>query len=82
MENLRIIANLTPVSVHLIVSATGNIEEIRQLRGRKLAIGPIGSGTELNANLILQSFGLADAGIEILNIPASAAMEALENGTR
>ena len=81
MENLRVIANLTAVSIHIIVSAKGNIEEIRQLRGRKLAIGPVGSGTELNANIILQSFGLADAGIATLNMPTGEAMDALEKGT-
>ena len=81
MENLRVIANLTAVAIHIIVSAKGDIEEIRQLRGRKLAIGPVGSGTELNANIILQSFGLADAGIATLNMPTGEAMDALEKGT-
>lgn len=57
-SSLRVIANLTPVAMHLVVRADSDIETIDDLRGRAVSLGPSGSGTVSNALLLMRTHGL------------------------
>jgi uncharacterized protein len=44
--------------LHLVVRANTDIRSVHDLRGRRVAMGPPGSGTALTAGLILRAFGI------------------------
>lgn len=56
--SLRVIANLTPVMMHVAVRADSDIQSFDDLRGRAVSLGPSGSGTVSNALLLLRTHGI------------------------
>lgn len=56
--NIRSMATLYPEIVHVIARRDANIRSINDLRGKRVVIGDVGSGTEQNAAQILSVFGL------------------------
>jgi TRAP transporter TAXI family solute receptor len=57
-RNLRAIAVLQLTPVHLVVAEDADIDRVADLRGRRVGLGPAGSGTALTATLILEAFGV------------------------
>jgi TRAP transporter TAXI family solute receptor len=57
-NRLRGVAVLQLNPLHLVVSSRASIHSVRDLRGRRVAMGPPGSGTALTAGLILRAFGI------------------------
>lgn len=56
---LRIIANLFPEAVHVVVRADGEISSIGDLAGRRVSLGEANSGTLATARVVLSGHGLA-----------------------
>ncbi|HAI21085.1 MAG TPA: C4-dicarboxylate ABC transporter substrate-binding protein, partial [Clostridiales bacterium UBA8153] len=61
IPQLRGIATLYPEVVHLVATAASGIRTVRDLVGKRVAVGAAGSGIEVNARQILQAFGIAYA---------------------
>jgi uncharacterized protein len=57
-KNLRVIANLYPESVHLVVRKGAGISRVEDLKGKRVSMDLHGSGTRENAKLILAAYGL------------------------
>jgi len=64
-KRLRGIAAIYPEMLHVIVRTDSGIKSLADLRGRRVYVGDIGSGTEQNAKLVLKSYGLdfSDLGV-------------------
>ncbi len=58
VEKLRTIANLYPEAVHLVVRRGSGIRSVADLRGKRVSLGQEGSGTRVDAKLILRAYGL------------------------
>lgn len=58
VEKLRGIATLYPEVIQLITTKKTGIQSIQDLKGKKVAVGAKGSGTEANARQILNAFGI------------------------
>jgi len=58
VESLRAIANLYPESVHLLVRADSGIDSVAGLKGKRISLGEKGSGTLVDAEIILRAHGL------------------------
>ncbi len=56
-DRLRGVAVLQLTPLHLVARAGANIHDIADLRGRRVGVGPPGSGTALTAELVLKEFG-------------------------
>ncbi len=80
ITKLRAIANLFPEAVHLIVSRDSGIENVADLRGKKISLGPKGSGTRVDALLILKAYGIRLKGISEEALPVGAAIDLLREG--
>jgi TRAP transporter TAXI family solute receptor len=80
VESLRVIANLYPESIHLVVPKNSNITTIADLKGKRVSMDEAGSGTLLDARLILQAFGLTQTDIDIKNLTPAAAAESMRRG--
>jgi len=55
---LRALSSLYPEAVHVVVAAGGDIVKLGDLRGRRVDIGPEGSGSRINAVEVLAAAGL------------------------
>jgi hypothetical protein len=58
LDNLRAIANLFPESVHLVVRRDSGIKTVADLKGKRVSLGELESGTLVVAEIVLDAFGL------------------------
>lgn len=58
IENIRGMAMIYPEVIQVIATKNSNIETIEDLKGKKVAIGAPGSGSEANARQILAAYGM------------------------
>lgn len=72
--NLRVLANLYPETVHLVVRRGSGIAELRDLVGKRVSIDRGGSGTRFNAEIILAAYGVRLQQVKVLEVdPGEAA---------
>lgn len=80
VETLRAIANLYSESIHIVVSEKSGIRTVAGLKGKRIALGEKGSGTLVDAELILGAYGLKPSQLEAQHLPLGAAVDALAEG--
>ena len=74
VENLRAIANLYPESIHIVAREGAEIESVRDLAGKRVSLDEPGSGTLVDARIILEAFGLSEDDLEAQYIKPSPAV--------
>ncbi|MDJ0683565.1 MAG: TAXI family TRAP transporter solute-binding subunit [Alphaproteobacteria bacterium] len=80
VERLRMIANLAPFTMHIVTDADLGIESVRDLRGRRVSLGPEGSSARLTAESILRVHGVEPEEIEDPMLAPGPSADALING--
>ncbi len=80
-SSLRALASLYTEVVHVLFRSSLHITEITDLRGKKVSIGPKGSGTEPNAIAILEAAGVTLDEIVALNISLEESVAAMKDGS-
>ncbi len=80
LSNLRVLARLYPENVHLIVRADSAIKDVTGLKGKKIAMGPEGSGTAATAKLILSAYGVKWTSVQMKYMDVAAIPEAFVGG--
>lgn len=78
--DLRTIAALFEEHIHLVALADSGINGVADLAGKRVSLDEPGSGTYVDANLILEAGGLSQDDITVEALKGSAAAEALRNG--
>jgi TRAP transporter TAXI family solute receptor len=81
IDGLRAIANLYPESVQLVVRKGSGIKSVTDLRGKKISLDEPGSGTLVDARLILSAFGLNEKELQAQYLPAQRVADSLKDGT-
>ena len=81
LSNLRILARLYPENVHLIVRKDSPIKSVADLKGKKIATGPEGSGTDATAKVILSAYGMKRTAVQFKYMAFSALADAFAKGT-
>lgn len=81
IPELQGVCTLFPEHVQVISRKDSNIKSIADLKGKKVAIGPVGSGTMANAQQILEAWGLTfdDLG-KAEQLKASQASDYIKDG--
>ncbi|SFE50425.1 TAXI family TRAP transporter solute-binding subunit [Alteribacillus iranensis] len=79
-EHLTAIGNLYPNYVQVIAPADSGIESVADLEGKKVGVGAAASGTELNARLILEAYGLSYDDIEEDYLSFAESVDQMKNG--
>ncbi|HEX6141473.1 MAG TPA: TAXI family TRAP transporter solute-binding subunit [Geminicoccaceae bacterium] len=74
VENLRAIANLYPESIHIVAREGAEIESVRDLAGKRVSLDEPGSGTLVDARIILEAFGLSEDDLQAQYIKPSPAV--------
>ena len=80
MEDLRAIAALYPEHIHLVASKASGINSVADLKGKRVSLDEPGSGTYVDAQIILESFGLSEADVTVENLKPGPASDAMRNG--
>ncbi|WP_240374945.1 TAXI family TRAP transporter solute-binding subunit [Bacillus piscicola] len=79
-EDLTAIGNLYPNYVQVIAPADSGIESVADLKGKTVGVGAAASGTELNARLILDAYGLSYDDIEEDYLSFAESVDQMKNG--
>lgn len=74
MDELRAIANLYPEVIQLVVRRDAGIDSIEDLRGKRVSLDQLGSGTRVDALLVLKAFGLSSKDFEDVAVSAGEAV--------
>ncbi len=80
IEKLRAVANLFPEAVHVVVRRNAGVFSLADLRGKRVSLDREGSGTRVDALLILEAFGLGPGDIEAEALSAGDAADSLRAG--
>ena len=78
--DLRTIAALFEEHIHLVALADSGINSVADLKGKRVSLDEPGSGTYVDAKLILESNGLSTDDVTAEALKGGAASEALRNG--
>ena len=79
-KDLRTIAALFQEHIHLVALKKSNINSVKDLKGKRVSLDEPGSGTYVDAKLILESNGLSTSDVKAEALKAKAATDALRNG--
>ena len=80
VPGLRLIANLYPESVHVVVKKGSGIKSVADLKGRRVALDEPGSGTLVNARAILAAYGIKESDIRPEYIKPNQAGDKMKDG--
>src|SRR5664279_6263739 len=69
VADLRLIANLYPETIHLVARKGANIKTVADLKGKRVSLDEPGSGTLVDARIILAAFGLTAVSYTHLTLP-------------
>ena len=79
-KDLRTIAALFQEPIHLVALKKSNINSVKDLKGKRVSLDEPGSGTYVDAKLILESNGLSTSDVKAEALKGKAATDALRNG--
>ncbi|MBO0905787.1 TAXI family TRAP transporter solute-binding subunit [Jiella sonneratiae] len=80
VEKLRAIANLYPESIHLVAKKDSGITSVADLKGKRVSLDEPGSGTLVDARLILEAYGITEKDIEPEYLKPNQAADRMRDG--
>lgn len=80
LDTLRAITNLYPESFHLVSRKGAGIRSVPDLRGKRVSLDEPGSGTLVDARLILSAFGLTEQDFKPEYLRAQQVADSLKAG--
>lgn len=80
VEKLRLIANLYPESIHLVARADAGIASVADLKGKRVSLDEPGSGTLVDAKIILEAFGLSESDVRAEYLKPDQAADRMRDG--
>jgi TRAP transporter TAXI family solute receptor len=80
MEDLRLLANLYPESIHLVAAKSANIKSVADLKGKRVSMDEPGSGTLVDARIILDGYGLTEKDVKADFLKPNQAAEKMRDG--
>lgn len=80
LARLRLIANLFSESMHVVVRKDSPVRTIADLRGRRVALDEVGSGSLISARMVLTAHGLKESDLQAEYIKPNQAADRLLAG--
>lgn len=80
VPGLRLIANLYPESIHLVARKGSGIRTVADLRGKRVSLDEPGSGTLVDARIILGAWGISEKDIKAEFLKPNQAGDKLRDG--
>ena len=78
--DLRIIANLFPEDLHLVLPKGGKLNGLKDLKGKRVGIAQAGSGTQIAVELILADHDINRSNIDEAELNNSQSAERISDG--
>ncbi|WP_449415476.1 TAXI family TRAP transporter solute-binding subunit [Ochrobactrum teleogrylli] len=80
VEDLRLIATLYPETIHLVARKDAGIKSVADLKGKRVSIDEPGSGTIVDARIVLEAYGLSESDVKAEHLKPGPAGERLKDG--
>ncbi len=80
IEGLRAISTIYPETIQLVTLEKLGINSVADLKGKRVAVGDKGSGTEANARQILNAYGITYDDIKVQYLSFAEAANGLKDG--
>ena len=81
VEVLRAIANLFPESFHIVVRKGAGVKSMTDLKGKRVSLDEPGSGTLVDARLILAAYGMSERDIKPEYLKPQQSADKIKDGT-
>lgn len=79
VENLRALANLYPETIHLVARKGAGIKSVKDLKGKRISMDEPGSGTLVDARIILEAYGLSEKDVDADYIKPGPAIDKIKD---
>jgi TRAP transporter TAXI family solute receptor len=80
IKNLLGCMTLYPETIQIVARKDANIESVADLKGKRVSIGPLGSGTTENAKQILEAWGMSVNDVKAQQLKAAQAADYMKDG--
>ena len=80
IEGLRAIATLYPETIHLVARKDSGIASVKDLKGKRVSLDEPGSGTLVDARIVLGAFGLSEKDVKAEHLKPGPAGDRLRDG--
>jgi TRAP transporter TAXI family solute receptor len=80
VKNMGGIFSIYPELVQVVATTGSNVKSLKDLKGKRVVLGPQGSGTEANALQMLEVHGMKESDVRAERIDAAAAADQLKDG--
>ena len=79
-EQLRAVAALPVRELQVVIAPQSSIRSIRDLRGRRVSLGPAGTGVAITAGLLLNAYGIDASEVKAEHLAFDEAVQPVMNG--
>ncbi|WP_139492324.1 TAXI family TRAP transporter solute-binding subunit [Brevibacillus dissolubilis] len=80
IDNFEAMGALYDETIQIVVAANSNINTVADLKGKRVSVGSPGSGTEMNAQQILEAYGLKFEDLQLQRLSFSDSSKAIQDG--
>lgn len=80
VESMRGIGVVAISTFHVLVNNKSGIEKIADIKGKKVGVGPMGGGVEVNAKILLSEYGVGAEDFKSIYGTMGEALEAVKLG--
>ena len=80
VTGLRAIANLFPETMHLVIQRNIFARDVTALRGKRISLDREGSGTRVDALMVLRAFGMKPQDLDLVEASATESAHLLRRG--
>lgn len=80
IEAFQALGALYDETIQIVVSADSNIKSVADLKGKRVSVGAPGSGTEVNAQQILEAYGLKFEDTQLQRLSFADSAKAIQDG--
>lgn len=79
-DKIRVIANLFPEDMHLVLPKGGKLGSIKELEGKRVGIAQAGSGTQIAVLRILEEYGITRDNIDAAELNNTQSAQRIADG--
>lgn len=79
VDDLRALANLYPETIHLVARKGAGIKSVKDLKGKRVSLDEPGSGTLVDARIILGAYGLTEKDIKAAYLKPTPAIDKIKD---
>ena len=80
VDTVRFVANLYPESVQIVVKKGSNIRTVADLKGKRVSLDEPGSGTLVDARIVLAAYGVSEKDIKPEYLKMGPAADRMRDG--